>query len=196
MTPKTIIFIGPQGSGKGTQVELLQHTLASNSDSAAVVDIQTGRLFRALATQGTYAGARVGELINTGKLVPDTFTNAMWIADMKDRLTADAHLLIDGFPRTLVQAAVVDEMMEFFARTDVQIINLDTPQAVVIERMMERGRDDDTPEYIKERLSQYHSDTLPVLAYYREKSHVTVHDINGAHTPEGVHAAICAAIGV
>jgi len=187
--------MGPQGCGKGTQVELLQKKLEA-TDTAPVVDVQTGRLFRSLAAAGSYAGERVGALINTGKLVPDTFTNAMWIADMKDRLTADAHLLIDGFPRTLVQAGVVDEMMQFFARTDVSIINLDTPEAVVIKRMMSRGRADDTPEYIKERLAQYNADTVPVLEYYQAKTDTAVHTIDGAGTPEAVHTAICAALGV
>ena len=195
MKPKTIIFMGPQGSGKGTQVELLQQKL-SETCTEPIVDIQTGRLFRALAAEGSYAGKRVEEIFSIGKLVPDTFTNAMWISDMKDRLTEDSHLLMDGFPRTLVQASVVDEVMEFFARPDVEVINLDTPQDIVIERMMERGRADDTPEFIKERLSLYNTDTLPVLEHYRSKDGVVVHDINGAGRPEEVQAAICVALEV
>lgn len=194
MTPHTIIFMGPQGSGKGTQVALLQKKLLAKDES--VIDVQTGRLFRDLAAGETYAGKRVGDLITVGQYVPDVFTNAMWIADMKDRLTPDAHLLIDGFPRTLQQAEVVDEMMTFFERSGVHVVNLDTPEDMVVERMMERGRNDDTPEFIKERLAQYNSLTVPVLDHYRHQAEFVVHDINGAATVEQVHAAICDAIGV
>lgn len=194
MTPHTIIFMGPQGSGKGTQVDLLQQKLSTAGE--VVVDVQTGRLFRALAAEGSYAGARVAELINVGTLVPDTFTNALWIADMKDRLTAEAHVLIDGFPRTLQQAGVVDEMMDFFARQDMHIINLDTPEAIVVDRMMERGRTDDTPDSIQARLRQYREQTLPVLDHYRAKQSAHVHDIDGAGSMEQVHQAICTALNL
>lgn len=195
MTPKTIIFMGPQGSGKGTQVQLLEEKLQRDSEPSVVV-VQTGQLFRDLAAEGSYAGDRVKALIEVGDLVPDSFTNAMWISDMRDRVTASSHLLIDGFPRTLVQAAVVDEMLAFFARPDAVVINLDTPKDVVIERMVERGRSDDTPEAIEHRLAQYEADTLPVLRHYAALEGVNVHNIDGSQSVEEVQAAICAALEV
>lgn len=195
MTPKTILLMGPQGSGKGTQADLLIRDLAANT-GLPVVDVQTGRLFRDLAAGDSYAGERVGEIINAGNLVPDTFTNAMWIADLRDRLTADVHLTFDGVPRTLGQAAVVDDMLAFFDRADVHVINLDVPEEVVVARMLDRGRADDTPEFIKVRLDLYKKDTMPVLQHYRDAAAVTVHDIDGAGTPDEVHAAICSALGV
>ena len=185
--------MGPQGSGKGTQASMLQTKLTEISQ-APVVDIQTGQLFRSLAARGSYAGARVGELINSGDLVPDHFTNAMWIADMTERVTADCHLLLDGFPRTLEQAMVVDEMLRFFARSNVQIIYLDTPEDIVIERMLSRGREDDTPNSIKHRLDQYKSDTVPVLEYYRCQSDTKVHMIDGAQSMTQVQTAILTAL--
>ena len=193
MTPKTIIFMGPQGSGKGTQVALLQAVLVEAGQT--VCDIQTGRIFRDLAAGGSFAGERVSELITKGCLVPDTLTNALWITDLKNRLTPEAHLLIDGFPRTLAQAEVVDEVLAFFVRSAVEIINLDTPEAVVVERMVARGRADDTPESIKRRLALYHEETLPVLEHYRKATGVIVHDINGAGTLEEVQSAINRALG-
>ena len=186
--------MGPQGSGKGTQVELLQTKLTQAGGT--VVDVQTGRLFRALAAGDSYAGAQVAALINAGQLVPDTFTNAMWINDLTDRLSKEAHLTFDGVPRTVGQAQVVDDMLQFFCRLDISVINLNVPEDVVVERMLERGRADDTSESIAQRLSLYTKDTLPVLDHYRAKAGVIVHDIDGAQTPAQVHAAICAALEV
>jgi len=186
--------MGPQGSGKGTQVELLQNKLTLSGEK--VVDVQTGRLFRELAAGDSFAGARVADLISAGNLVPDAFTNAMWITDLKERLTASAHLTFDGVPRTLIQAAVVDDVLTFFDRSNITVINLNVPEDAVVQRMLERGRPDDTPESIKQRLTLYNQDTVPVLDHYRVKEDVVVHDIDGAQAPEQVHAAICAALEV
>lgn len=195
MTPKTIIFMGPQGSGKGTQVKLLIEKLQAASEQP-VVDIETGKIFRGLAAEGSFAGERVKELIEAGNLVPDVFTNALWIADLSSCITLDAHVVFDGVPRTLVQAAVVDEMNEFFARTNVSVVNLQVPEDVVVKRMLERGRADDTSESIRVRLDSYQQKTVAVLEHYRSVEFATVYDLDGTQTPGDVHSAICAVLGV
>ena len=196
MKPQTVIFIGPQGSGKGTQIEKLKEVLESN-DRRRVVDIQTGRRFRALAAaQESFAEDKVASTLASGKLQPNFLSAVLWGQAMVNRLDAKSHLLIDGFPRTVGQIPDLEDAFNFFEREHIQIINLETPEDVVRTRMVERAREDDTAESIEERLRWYREDTLPVVEYFREKDGVVVHDIVGTDTIEGVHGQIKTALGI
>tara|TARA_B100000508_G_scaffold24306_2_gene17431 strand:+ start:1769 stop:2365 length:597 start_codon:yes stop_codon:yes gene_type:complete len=195
MTPKTVIFIGPQGSGKGTQIEKLYEVIAAKDPARRIVDIQTGRRFRALAARReTFADKKIADTLDTGELQPDFITHLLWGQAMLDQLDPKAHLLIDGFPRTAHQARVLDNALNFFERSEVTVINLDTPEEVVRERMQSRARDDDTPESIETRLRWYREDTLPVLDFYRERANTVVHDLDGTDTIDGVHTQILKAL--
>ena len=152
-----LMIIGPQGVGKGTQSVLL-------SEAIGVPHISTGDLFRSHASAQTELGRRAQEYMNAGELVPDAVTNAM----VAERLTVDDTAngyLLDGFPRTLDQA-------RWFTRTlgperDLQaVILLEAPQEELLERMLERGRDDDQPEIIHRRLELYRTTTQPLLDHY------------------------------
>jgi adenylate kinase len=195
MRALTVIFIGPQGSGKGTQIDKLDKTMVEKDPVRRVVDIQTGRRFRALAAKSeTYAEKKVAATLDSGALQPDFLTHILWGEAMLDQLDSKSHLLIDGFPRTVIQAHVLEEALAFFERNNVHVINLDTPEVVVRERMQSRARADDTQSSIEERLRWYREDTLPVLDYYRVRPDTIVHDIDGTDTVEGVHAQILNAL--
>lgn len=196
MQQKTVIFIGPQGSGKGTQIERMKEVLEAN-DRRRVVDIQTGRRFRALAAkQETFAEDKVAASMNAGTLQPDFLVAVLWGQAMVDQLDPKSHLLIDGFPRTVKQIPDLQDAFNFFERGHLDIVNLETPEEVVRERMQSRARADDTADSIEERLRWYREETLPVLAYYRERPDATVHDIDGRLSIEEVHQAIRAALAV
>lgn len=195
MAPRTVIFVGPQGSGKGTQIERLRSLLTQRDPMRRVVDIQTGRRFRALAAKmETFAERKVAATLDTGILQPDFLTHILWGEAMIDQLDPLAHLLIDGFPRTVVQAHVLEDALKFFERPTIDVINLETPEAIVRARMHDRARADDTDESIENRLRWYREDTLPVLAYYRERPQTVVHDIDGQQSVDAVHAAIVSAL--
>lgn len=197
MKPYTVIFIGPQGSGKGTQIERLYKVMAEKYPARRIVDIQTGRRFRALAAKHeTFAERKVAATLDTGILQPDFLTHILWGQAMLDQLDPKSHLLIDGFPRTVPQAEVLEEALTFFERGHLDIINLETPEEVVRERMIERARPDDTPESIEARLTWYREDTLPVLDFYRQRPETTVHDLDGTDTIDGVHAQIIKALNI
>jgi adenylate kinase len=195
MKALTVIFIGPQGSGKGTQIERLYKVIAEKDPVRRVVDIQTGRRFRSLAARSeTFAEKKVAATLDTGMLQPDFLTHILWGEAMLDQLDPKSHLLIDGFPRTVTQAHVLDDALTFFERNNIHVINLETPEEVVRARMESRARADDTKESIEERLRWYRDDTLPVLDYYRARPDITVHDIDGMDTIEGVHECIINAL--
>jgi adenylate kinase len=109
---------------------------------------------------------------------------------MLDQLDAKSHLLVDGFPRTVPQAEVLEDALDFFERGEVSVINLDTPEEVVRERMHSRARADDTDESIEERLRWYREETLPVLDYYRVRPDAQVYDLVGTDTIDGVHQQV------
>ena len=196
MDIKTVIFIGPQGSGKGTQIEKLKQVLEAR-DRRRVVDIQTGRRFRALAaTQETFAEDKIASTLNTGVLQPDFITTVLWGRAMLDQLDDKSHLLIDGFPRTVGQIPDLDDAFHFFGRGTIDVVHLATPEEVVRARMESRARLDDTSASIEERLRSYREETLPVIEYYRNRSETRVHDIDGQLSIDGVHDAIIAALAL
>ncbi len=196
MDIKTVIFIGPQGSGKGTQIEKLKQVLEAR-DRRRVVDIQTGRRFRALAaTQETFAEDKIASTLNTGVLQPDFITTVLWGRAMLDQLDDKSHLLIDGFPRTVGQIPDLDDAFHFFDRGTIDVVHLATPETVVRARMESRARLDDTSESIEERLRSYREETLPVIEYYRNRPQTRVHDIDGQLSIDGVHEAIIAALAL
>lgn len=196
MNPHTIIFIGPQGSGKGTQITKLDAVLRERDPSRRVVDIQTGRRFRALAAKGEgYTERHIQKTLNTGVLQPLFLSVVLWGDAMKEHVDADCHLLIDGFPRTVPEAVVLESALSFYSRDPI-VINLETPEEVVRARMEGRAREDDTPESIEARLAWYRTETLPVVEYYRTRANTTVHDIDGTVSIDEVHARILEALNL
>ncbi len=197
MNPKTVIFIGPQGSGKGTQIARLKEVLETKDAGRRVVDIQTGRRFRALAAkQETFAEEKVAATLDTGALQPDFLVAVLWGQAMVDQLDEKSHLLIDGFPRNLAQVPDLEDAFAFFERTELDVVYLNTPEEVVRERMVSRAREDDTTQSIEERLRWYKEDTLPLIDYYQGRAQTTVHDIDGTMSIDAVHEAIMNALAL
>ncbi len=195
MTPQTIIFIGPQGSGKGTQIERLMRMLKEHDSERRVIDIQTGRRFRALAAkQEGYTEREVHRTLDTGALQPLFLSVVLWGDAFHHHADPDSHLLIDGFPRTFHEAEVLESALSFYKRNEVTIIHLNTPEEIVRKRMEGRARADDTPESIEARLRWYREETLPVIDYYKNRPQTEVIDIDGTLTIDEVSEAIKKAI--
>ncbi len=193
--PLTIIFIGPQGSGKGTQITKLHEYFDRTDPERDVVDIQTGRRFRALAAkQEGFTEMHVHKTLDTGVLQPLFLSVVLWGDAMREHVDTDCHLLIDGFPRTIHEAHVLESALSFYERDCVKIINLETPEDIVRARMEGRARPDDTKESIEARLRWYREETVAVIEHYRKSDHATVIDIDGTLSIDGVHEAIIARI--
>lgn len=177
--PLVLVILGRQGSGKGTQAALL-------AERYGVVHVSTGDMLRAAVAAGTELGIRAKAVMDAGNLVGDD----IMIGIVDERLGADdigAHgVLLDGFPRTTAQA---DALAEILGGTGPDLaINLDVPIAEVTERMLARGRDDDTEEAISRRLELYEAETAPLLAWFEERGRLSV--VNGMGTEKEVFARL------
>jgi len=179
MQSQTVIFIGPQGSGKGTQVERLTAYLHENSPEQAVVPIETGKAFRDLAQSHTYTARRVTEILAEGGLVPNFITKAFVVKFLIKNLEDNTHLTMDGFPRNLAQVQFIDDLMKFYKRDALSVVFLDVPEEVVRKRMKGRGRVDDTPELIDERLRLYKEQTEPIVSAYKTREDINFIYIDG-----------------
>jgi adenylate kinase len=195
MAPHTVIFIGPQGSGKGTQIERLTRDFRESDPTRRVVDIQTGRRFRALAEKREgFTEKELYRTLNTGMLQPLFLSVVLWGDAFHQHVDPDCHLLIDGFPRTVNEAKVLESALTFYNRSPLTIVHLNTPEEVVCTRMKERARPDDTIESINARLTWYREETTSVLDYYTHRPDTRMIDIDGTQSIDGVHESIRKAI--
>jgi adenylate kinase len=156
-----IVIVGPPGAGKGTQAAVL-------SEELGLVHISTGDLFRAHVEGETELGRKVKDYLNSGALVPDAVTNAM----VAQRLTEDvcrAGFLLDGFPRTVAQAKALEELLRGRDCDIDVVLQLDAPEDAVVERLLARGRDDDTEDVIRHRQQLYRKETAPLLEFYADR---------------------------
>jgi adenylate kinase len=158
-----VIFLGPPGSGKGTQAKLLGEKLG-------VPVISTGDMLRDAVRRGTDLGRRAKTIMDSGELVPDEV-----VVDLiRERIGApDARrgFLLDGFPRTVEQARALDRLLAGNGTSLDGVLNLLVPEATLVERMLSRaaseGRSDDRPETVAERLRVYRQKTAPLVDHYR-----------------------------
>jgi adenylate kinase len=171
-----VVFLGPPGSGKGTQAKLLAERLS-------VPAISTGDMLRESVRLGTPLGRRAKAIMDAGELVPDDVVIGL-IRERTAASDARAGFLLDGFPRTLDQAAALDRLLEGNGTALDSVINLLVPEKTLIERMLGRaaqeGRSDDRPETVAERLRVYREKTAPLVDRYRAKGILTEVDGSGA----------------
>jgi adenylate kinase len=158
-----VIFLGPPGSGKGTQAKLLARRLG-------VPAVSTGDILREAVRQGTPLGRRAKAVMDAGELVPDEVVISL-IRDRTAEPDARNGFLLDGFPRTLEQAVALDRLLAGNGAALDGVINLLVPEKTLIERMLGRaaqeGRSDDRPETVAERLRVYREKTAPLVEHYR-----------------------------
>lgn len=150
-------MIGGPGSGKSTYSELLKKELG-------IAHIYTGDMMRALSKKNTPDGKKVKELLAKGEFAPTPIV----IEAVKERMKqpdAMKGYVFDGFPRNTEQAeAMEDKGIEYD-----HVINLVVSEEEVIKRLTSRGRADDKPEIIKNRIKVYHRETAPLLTYYKDE---------------------------
>jgi adenylate kinase len=170
--PLNVLLLGPQGSGKGTQANRI-------SAEYGIPHIASGDILRSEMAAGTELGHRVKDVVDRGDLVSDDLMIEL-IRTRLGQADTEAGFVIDGFPRTRVQAEALDEMFADIGRSFSVVFALQIPDEVAVERLRRRaeieGRADDTDEAIQRRLETYHRETAPLVEYYRVRGNlVPVH---------------------
>jgi len=166
-----LILLGPPGAGKGTQAQRLV-------EKQGIPQLSTGDMLRAAVKAGTEIGKRAKAVMDAGELVSDEIVNAI-VAERIDQPDCADGFILDGYPRTLVQADAVERMLaERGIGLDV-VIEFVVDDRALVGRIMKRAeetkaaglpvRKDDTPEVFDERLREYYKKTAPLIGYYYAK---------------------------
>jgi adenylate kinase len=195
ISPKTYLFFGNVGAGKGTQISILKAHLERLGENK-VVYAYPGNEFRKFVTGTGYSNVLGKEILYRGQLMPlflvsQAFANVV----VNDLQSSEDHLILDGFPRSLEQVPVYESAMQFYGRKNIEIIYINISKEQAIARLKERGRHDDTDQGIAQRFSEYENNVLPALNLLREKGAV-IHDINGEQHIDEVSSDIRKALAI
>ena len=171
-----LIFLGPPGAGKGTQAQLL-------ADSQKIPHISTGEILRAAVSEQSDLGIKAKGFMDRGELVPDQLVIDL-IRERLGQSDAQPGWILDGYPRTVVQADSLDGLLTELTQTCDRAVNLDVPDEALIERLLSRGRKDDSEAVIRRRLEVYREQTAPLIDYYQTRDKLTT--IDGSQSMEAV----------
>lgn len=203
-----IVFLGPPGSGKGTQAQILAQKIEAPQ-------ISSGDLLREAVKNNTPTGRKARVYMDAGELVPDSIV----IALMAERIEDEKEFILDGFPRNVNQAEKLDHILQKLGMPLDGVVNIAVPLGTLVERLSGRltcktcnaiyhvkynppertgicdvcngelyQRSDDTETAITQRFETYTEQTAPLIQYYTEKGLLIT--VDGAKTIEAVAAAI------
>ena len=209
---RAVIFLGPPGSGKGTQAKEL-------AKQYGVPHLSTGDMLREHVSKGTPLGLRAKPIMERGELVPDSLVLKM-VADRIERPDCEHGFVFDGFPRTVAQAKYLGEMLRRQGFKQPFVIHMVIPTSVLMKRLTGRRickqggeiyniydrspkvegicdndggelihRPDDREEVVAPRLNAYEKLTAPLVQYYRRLG--ALHDVDANRSVEEVRREIC-----
>lgn len=182
---KNIVIFGAPGSGKGTQSDML-------IEHYGLGHISTGDVLRNEIKKGTELGKTAQSYIDGGNLIPDELMVSI-LANVYDSYgRGHKGVIFDGFPRTIPQAEALKKMLDERGDRVAAMIELDVPEDELMQRLIKRGQEsgraDDNEETIKKRLVVYHSQTQPLIDWYKQEG--LHHHINGLGTLERIFSDI------
>ena len=180
-----IILFGPPGCGKGTQATFI-------SESLSIPHLSTGDMLRSAVSSGSEIGLKAKNIMESGGLVSDQIV----LSIVEERIAKDdceKGFILDGFPRTVNQAEKLDLLLSTNNKLDC-VLRIKVDEEEIIKRLIDRAREDDKPDIIKNRFKTYNSETQPLIPFYEERK--ILFNINGMQEIEKVSEDIKKVIGV
>ncbi|WP_202354514.1 adenylate kinase [Mesorhizobium sp. 113-3-3] len=185
-----LILLGPPGAGKGTQAQRLV-------EKHGIPQLSTGDMLRAAVQAGSEVGKRAKAVMDAGELVSDAIVNAI-VAERIDQADCAKGFILDGYPRTLVQADAVESMLSERGIGLDTVIELVVDDRALVGRIVKRAEDakaagqpvrkDDNPAVFEERLREYYKKTAPLTGYYYAKGKLKT--VDGMASIDAVTAEI------
>ena len=156
---KKLLFLGPPGAGKGTQANLF-------CKKYGLIHLSTGDLLRDEVSSGSVLGIKAAEIMNKGELVSDELV--LWIVEGR-LVNINKGWLLDGFPRNVNQANSLKNLLEKINQPLEAVVLIKCADDYLIKRLLERGRQDDNQQVIKNRLEIYREKTSPLIDLYKKE---------------------------
>jgi adenylate kinase len=183
-----LIIFGPPGSGKGTQSCRIV-------SKYKLIHISTGDLFRKEMARGTDLGREIAMFIDKGMLVPDDIV-IKELQQAVDEYCCDSGFIFDGFPRTLAQAQMLDNMLEGMEKPVDLVLSVEVSEEELTKRLMGRsedsGRSDDNADIIKKRIEVYKAQSMPLISFYSRQGKLV--KVNGMDPVDDVFEKISLAV--
>ena len=188
--PFVFLLMGRSGCGKGTQAKMLIKYLQDNNLGETLY-VYTGEKLRSFTEKEENLAASLAKSkMKAGGLLPSFLAVWLWSGALIEGVKENNNVIMDGSPRTLLEALMTDDAMEFYGRSNVVPIFLETSEEWSTQRLLGRGRSDDNLKSIKERLAYFEKDVAPVIDYYDGRSKYKLMRINGEQSVEAVHQKI------
>ena len=179
-----IILFGPPGCGKGTQASFI-------SDFLSIPHLSTGDMLRSAVSSKSEIGLKAKEIMEKGGLVSDKIVLSI-VKERVSKSDSNRGFILDGFPRTVNQAEKLDLLLKDSQKIDA-VIRIKVDEEDILKRLIDRGRDDDKPEIIKNRFKSYNLETEPLIPFYEERG--ILFNINGMQEIEKVSEDIKKVLG-
>lgn len=190
------LFIGQSGSGKDTQLNLLQQKLLVLDPTMKSFSLKTGDKFRAFVEKHTFTSELTVKMMAEGKLPPAFLAVHMWTEELVERYDGTTTVFIDGTPRVPSEVPLLLSAATFYG-WQIDVINLQVSDEWANTRIKNRGRTDDTVEKaVWGRIQWFHESVQPAIELLRESPLVRFHNIAGEASVEQVHKDICDSIGI
>lgn len=199
MKPQTFIFFGRSGCGKGTQLQKLKEHIEKQDKkkgpSENLIHLEMGELFRSFWKKQGYTADLSREIMERGDLQPAFLQISLWSSFFVDKVSKDKHLFIDGSPRRILDAEVMDSAFKFYRRNKPYFIMInvseDESRRRIIKRAEESGRkEDQDPKKIEGRLLWFKEHTLPVADFFYDNPNYHFVEVDGEKSIEDIHRDI------
>ncbi len=189
MSPQTIIFFGPSGSGKGTQARLLIEKL-KEKNGREIIYVETGQRFRDFSEEASFTAKKTKEIMQQGGLLPEFLPIWIWTEYFIRHTSGEEHMILDGLSRRKHEAPILDSALKFYKRENPKVLSMEVSRSWAKERLLGRKRGDDNEKDFDKRIDWYYENVLSALEFFKNDPYYTFIPINGEQSIEDVHKEI------